>query len=226
MRAPSPGSCCPLPRARGTQSPAPPQPQHLPPFPAPSQPGKFPAMSSNVQGQREEGWEDAGRKEVEGRAWGEPLEAAPECYLITFLMRKNEKTLRAKGWKLPISCKLFFLLYYSELFCFSELPCVGCTNPTDSRMGDDESLSKCRFFFPLFFFPFNTAEGVKSPSHAPIAGTSRAGAGRSSQPSPAGSAKLCPCPPWGCPARASPAPHTLPARGVLRALSPTRCAQV
>lgn len=41
-------------------------------------------------------------------AWGEPLEAAPECYLITFLMRKNEKTLRAKGWKLPISCKLFF----------------------------------------------------------------------------------------------------------------------
>lgn len=114
----------------------------------------------------------------------------------------------------PSAANFFFLLYYSELFCFSELPCVGCTNPTDSRMGDDESLSKCRFFSP--FFPFSTAEGVKSLCHAPLAGTSRAGAGRSSRPTRGVSARLCsPCPPWGCPSRASPAPHTPPAPGLL-----------
>lgn len=69
-------------------------------------------------------------------------------------------------------------------------------------------------FFPLFF-P-NTAEGVQSLCHALIAG-------RSSQPARGVSAKLCsPCPPWGCPSRAPPAPHTPITPGDARGLCPPR----
>lgn len=103
----------------------------------------FPAMSSsNVEGQREEAQGSV------GGAPGSSSRVLPDYFSNEKKMRKPSES---KGWKLPISCKLFFfLLYYSELFCFSELPCVGWTNPTDSRMGDDESLSKCRIFSPFF----------------------------------------------------------------------------
>lgn len=95
-------------------------------------------------------------KETGGVAW--------EAVLVHYLIASIVRTPKLSPQRVPEIIhpfQTFFLLYYSELFCFSELPCVGCSNPTDSRMGDDESLSKCRFFF-LFFFPFSNAEGIKS----------------------------------------------------------------